>query len=174
MTERYVAIGRVLKPHGVQGEIKVAPLTDDPRRFRRLDRVFCRLPDGSRRELHVIGARMAGPDTVLVRFREIPSPEAALALRDGVLEIPRSESPPLPPGKVYYADMIGLEACEEGAERPLGHVTAIISAAQELLEITTPGGEELMVPWVPAWVSRIDLEAGRVWLTPVPGWREGG
>lgn len=170
--ERFVAIGRILKPHGVHGEVKVALLTDDPRRFAHLERVFCLLPDGARRVLHLESSRAAGPEAVLLTFREIASPEVAQELRHAVLEIPRREAPPLPPGKVYFADVIGLEAYDALAQAPLGTVTAVVSAGHDLLEITTPQGEELLVPWVDSWVSRIDPEAGRVWVTPLPGWRE--
>ena len=167
--ERYVSVGRILKPHGVRGEVKVAPLTDDPARFKRLGRVFCLLNSGDRLTLHVEQARAAGPDTILLKFEEYGSPEAVDALREALIQVPRSESPPLPEGKVYFADMIGLTARRQDTGEALGTVTAIVSAGNDLLEITTPEGVERLIPWVDAFVARIDLAAREVWLTPAPG-----
>ncbi len=167
--ERYVSVGRILKPHGVRGEVKVEPLTDDPERFKRLDRVFCLKPNGERVPLHVEGARSAGPETVLVKFREYQAPEPANLLRNCLIQIPRSEAPALPEGKVYYADVIGMTARHADSAETIGTITAIVTAGNELFEIKTPGGEELLVPWVDEFVTRIDKSAREVWIRPVPG-----
>lgn len=167
--ERYVSVGRILKPHGVRGEVKVEPLTDDPERFKQLDRVFCLKPNGERVPLHVEGARSAGPETILVKFREYAAPEPANLLRNCLIQIPRSESPALPEGKVYYSDVIGMTARNEETSAPIGTITAILTAGNDLFEIKTPTGEELLVPWVDAFVTRIDTTAREVWIRPVPG-----
>lgn len=167
--ERYVSVGRILKPHGVRGEVKVEPLTDDPERFKQLDRVFCLKPNGERVPLHIEGARSAGSETVLVKFREYAAPEPANALRDCMIQVPRSESPSLPAGKVYYADVIGMTARNEETSEPIGTIRAIYTAGNDLLEIRTPEGADLLVPWVDAFVTRIDASGRELWIRPVPG-----
>ncbi|HEY9898537.1 MAG TPA: ribosome maturation factor RimM [Pantanalinema sp.] len=167
--ERYISVGRILKPHGVRGEVKVDPMTDDPARFKKLGRIFCLRPSGERVTLHIEAARLAGAETVLVKFREYATPEAVDALRDSLIQIPRSEAPPLPKGKVYYADVIGMAARVQETGEVLGTITAIISGGNELLEIARPDGKELLIPWVDAFVSKVDAEAREVWITPVPG-----
>jgi len=167
--ERLLAVGRLLKPHGVRGEIKVAVMTDDPSRFKKLDAVTVELANGQRVSLHIEGARVIGPETVLVKFREYGTPEAVVALRDGVIMIPRSKGVPLKPGEVYFADMIGLTAILQESDEVLGSVTAIYSAGNDLLEITRPDGSEVLIPWVEPFVPKIDVEAGKVFLTPPPG-----
>lgn len=167
--ERLLAVGRLLKPHGVRGEIKVAVMTDDPSRFKKLDAVTVELANGQRVSLHIEGARVIGPETVLVKFREYGTPEAVVALRDGVIIIPRSKGVPLKPGEVYFADMIGLSAILQDSGEVLGSVTAIYSAGNDLLEITRPDGSEVLIPWVEPFVPMIDVEAGKVFLTPPPG-----
>lgn len=171
--ERLVSIGRIHKPHGVHGAVKVEPLTDDPGRFGRLRRVFCALSSGEQQTLTVVEARPIAAETVLVRFAEYPSPEAAAALRGAELQIPRSECPPLPEGKFYFADLIGLRAFDQGTSQPIGTVTAIARAGNDLLVIATPQGKEILVPWVDAFVARIDPARGELWLTPVPGLLDG-
>jgi 16S rRNA processing protein RimM len=167
--ERLLAVGRLLKPHGVRGEIKVAVMTDDPARFKKLDEVTVELVNGQRVPLHLEGARVIGPETVLVKFREYGTPEAVLALRDGLIMIPRSQGVPLKPGEVYFADMIGLKAILQDTGAELGKVTAILSAGNDLLEITRPDGSEVLIPWVDPFVPKIDVAGGAVYLTPPPG-----
>lgn len=168
-TERLVSVGRILKPHGVRGEVKVDPMTDHPARFQTLSRVYCLMANGTRLKLHVQSARAAGPDTVLVKFQEYATPEAANELRDGLIQIPRAESPPLPPGRVYYADVIGLAARRKDTGEPIGTVAAVVTAGQDLLEIRADDGTEYLVPWVAELVPEIDAAAGTVWINPVPG-----
>jgi 16S rRNA processing protein RimM len=167
--ERLLAVGRLLKPHGVRGEIKVAVMTDDPARFKKLDDVTVELASGQRVPLHVEAARVIGPETVLVKFREYGTPEAVLALRDALIMIPRSQGVPLKPGEVYFADMIGLAAVLQETGAVIGTVTAILSAGNDLLEITRPDGTEILIPWVDPFVPTIDVAAGKVFLTPPPG-----
>lgn len=167
--ERFVSVGRVLKPHGVRGEVKVEPMTDNPARFKQLERVYCLKPNGERVSLHIEASRAAGTETVLVKFREYATPETVDALRNSLIQVPRSEAPPLPKGKVYYADVIGMIVRNQATQATIGTVDAIVSAGNDLLEIKTPEGRELMIPWVDAFVARIDAEAREIWITPVPG-----
>lgn len=167
--ERLLAVGRLLKPHGVRGEIKVAVMTDDPARFKKLDAVTVELANGQRVPLHVEGARVIGPETVLLKFREYGAPEPLLALRDALILIPRSKGIPLKPGEVYFADVIGLAAILQETGEELGKVTAVVSAGNDLLEIARPDGSEILIPWVPPFVPKVDVSEGRIYLTPPPG-----
>lgn len=166
-SERYLEIGRVLKPHGVRGEVKVFPLTDDPKRFTRLERVYGR-KDNDRQVLHIETVRVPKADLVLVKFKDISTPEQADLLRNIVLEIPRSEAPPLPKGKVYFGDVIGMEVRRTDTREHVGTVRSIVSAGNDLLEVETRTGE-LLIPWVEALVEKIDTEARTVWVVPLPG-----
>jgi 16S rRNA processing protein RimM len=104
-----------------------------------------------------------------VKFREYGTPETVDPLRDGLIQIPRSEAPPPPEGRVYFADVIGMNARLQETGEVLGTVTAVISAGNELLEIRRPDGKELLIPWVDAFVSKVDAQTREIWITPVPG-----
>lgn len=157
----------MLKPHGVRGEVKVEPLTPDPERFQELSRLFATTADGTRQTLTIENVRVVA-DGVLLKFAEFQSPEAAAALRGTMLEIPRSEARQAPPGEVLYADMIGLTALDADTGEPIGRVKAIVTAGSDLLELDTPHGD-ILIPWVPEFVGKPDLEAGTVPITTIPG-----
>ncbi|MBU6429040.1 MAG: 16S rRNA processing protein RimM [Cyanobacteria bacterium REEB65] len=163
----YVTIGRVLRPHGLQGEVKVEPLTADLGRFARLRRVFAAGPDAQRIELEVSGARTV-QGGVLLRFTAIDTPEAAAELRGCTLEVPRDEAILPPSGQTLFADVIGLTAREAGTGRAIGTVKAIVAAGNDLLEIAAANGD-ILVPWVPDLVGEIDLARGFVEIKVIPG-----
>lgn len=168
----YLTVGKVYTTHGVRGYLKVEPLTDYPERFEEIKHVYSRLPDGQLMELHIADVQI-GPKQMLVKFKEFDQPEAAQVLRNCPLLIPRGEARKLPKGHYYYADMIGLEAVRSDTQAVVGRVEDILEAGQPLFLIRTPKGEEIMVPWVDAFLSKVDLPEGRLYLNPIPGLLEG-
>ncbi len=163
----HVSVGRVQKPHGVRGEVKVEPLTPDPGRFHKLKRLFATAPDGTRQVVTIESVRIVA-DGVLLKFVEYDSPEDAVVLCGRTLDIPRSEARKAPPGQVLYADMIGLHAFNTETGEPIGTVKSIVTAGSDLLELETPEGD-ILIPWVPQFVGKPDLDAGTVGITPIPG-----
>ncbi len=162
-----MSVGRILKPHGVRGELKVEPYTPEPERFAEFKRVFAVSQAGEREELTLETCRLTA-GVVLIKFAGYDAPETAAALNGRVLEIPRAEAREPPPGQVLYADMIGLQALDAVTGRPIGRVKAIVTAGNDLLEIETPEGD-VLIPWVPEFVDPADLTRGTVTIRPIPG-----
>ncbi|MDB5099301.1 MAG: rRNA processing protein RimM [Cyanobacteria bacterium RYN_339] len=164
----HLDIAQIVSAHGVKGELKVRPDSDDPLRMKGMPSVECLMPDGSRRQLELESVTLRKDGVLLVKFVGFDSPEAAGTLRQGRLQIP-FEQAKRKPGKVLYADVLGLKAVHDEDGRELGTITEVLRAGQDLLEIRTPDGQEVLVPWVDAFVKKIDLKAGEVRLTPVEG-----
>jgi 16S rRNA processing protein RimM len=163
----YVAVGRIVKAHGVRGEMRIEPYSPDADRFLAMQRIFAVDENGDRQELVIDGCRIIAQG-VLLKFAGIDSPEAAAELRGRVLVVPRSEARIPPPGEVLYADMIGLLAVHAEDGTPIGTVKAIVTAGNDLLEVETPEGD-VLVPWVPEFVGTVDLVGGVVPIRPIPG-----
>src|SRR5512138_770340 len=109
MTEApLVAVGEVLRPFGLRGELKVRPLTDRPReRFERLDRCVLWEPRANQREdCRIASCRFEG-ETVFVRMDGVDSPEAARRFQGRLLAVGRDEVLPLPEGQFYPWQMEG-------------------------------------------------------------------
>jgi 16S rRNA processing protein RimM len=154
-----ILIGRILRPHGVHGELRIEPLTDFPERFEGLERVYVDLPTGGR-WWTIDGVRPA-KDGILLHFEGIDTPEAVTLLRGGRLLLPRSEAVALPADVYYIDDLKGLRA-EDEAGTFLGKVREVYAAAQDVLEIRTTDGKDVMVPLVKQWVPVVDIAAGKV------------
>jgi 16S rRNA processing protein RimM len=182
-----VAVGRVLRAHGVRGRLVVLPLTDEPAdrltsgtvltveastRPRAAGPGPAALRPGTAalpRRLTVVRA-VADADRFLVRVEEISDRDTAEALKGSVLltEVPAGRRP-ADPEEFYDHQLVGLAAHDRSGDR-LGTVTAVDHrGAQDLLVVAGSAGVEVLVPFVAALVPEVDLARGRVVLTPPPG-----
>jgi 16S rRNA processing protein RimM len=144
----------------VHGEIRIEPLTDFPERFEGLESVYVDLPTGGR-WWTIDGVRPGKDGVILLHFEGIETPEAVDLLRGGKLLLPRSEAVPLPEDVYYIDDLKGLRADDE-AGTMLGKVREVYAFAQNILEIRTTDGQDVMVPLVREWVPVVDIAGGRV------------
>ena len=83
----YFRIGLFLRPHGIKGELKLLPLTDDLKRFARLSDAFIEAPEGVYQTVTVESARVAAENSVIIKLKGIDTVEAAEKLRRA-LEFP--------------------------------------------------------------------------------------
>ena len=140
-----VPVGRVGRPHGLDGSFVVEGASEDPERFA----VGARLVAGED-PAAVVASKRAGGRIVLRLDRAVE--------RGTVLAVPRDELPPAEDGGYYVFELVGLEVEEEGGER-LGRVTEVTSGpANDVLELDTG----LALPLVDACVREVDLDAGRI------------
>lgn len=154
-----ILIGRVVRPHGVRGELRIEPLTDFPERFETLEKVYIDLPTGGR-WWQVDGCRYVN-DGVLLSLDGLDNPEDGALLRGGRLLLPRSEAMPLDEDTFYVDDLKGL-AVETTDGQSVGKVREVHAGAQDLLDVRTSTGLDVLVPLVKAWVPTIDMAARRI------------
>lgn len=164
----WLDLAQIVTTVGVQGELKIRPETDDPLRLKELTEVSALLATGGREQLGVERVSLRKDGTVIAKFKGFDNPETAARLRQARLQVPFAEAKRTP-GQVLYADMLGLIAVDDATDAPLGVVTEILRAGQDILEIRTDAGEEVMVPWVDAFVVRVDLVARQVRLKTIEG-----
>jgi len=138
-------VGRVGRPHGLDGSFVVEDASADERWFA----VGGRLLAGGE-EAEVVAAKRAGGRPVVRLDRAVT--------RGVLLEVARSALPPTDEDEFYVFELVGLEVGEE-AGRPLGKVTTVTpGVANDVLELDSG----LALPMVEDCVRRIDLESGRI------------
>jgi 16S rRNA processing protein RimM len=144
-----VRVGRVGKPHGLEGAFVVEDASDDPERFAEGATL---LVGGE--PTRVIESKKAGGRPVIRLDRDVP--------RGAPIEIERSALPEPAEGEYYAFQLVGLEVEEAGGEK-LGRVAEVSSGpANDILELDTG----LALPLVDACVQEVDLEAGRILVQP--------
>ena len=145
-----VLVGRVGRPHGLDGAFVVEHASEDARRF-------------------AVGATLlvGGEPATVVLSRRVGRGRPAIKLdrrveRGAELCVPRGELPPPEEGSYYVADLVGLEALEEGGP-VLGVVTDVLpGVANDVLELDTG----ILLPLVEECVLEVDLERRRVLVAP--------
>jgi 16S rRNA processing protein RimM len=145
-----VVVGRVGKPHGLDGAFFVEQPSDDARWFR----VGSKLWAGED-ELEVVVARRGSGGRPVIRLeRDVP--------RGTQLEVPVEALPPTGEDEYYAFQLVGLEVVEE-PERRLGRVVAVEpGVANDALALDSG----LLLPLVASCVRDIDLAAGRILVAP--------
>ncbi|MBI4728472.1 MAG: ribosome maturation factor RimM [Acidobacteria bacterium] len=167
--ERLV-VGRIVRPHGVRGEVLVESLSDAPQRFRAGALLGAERPDGRVATLTVESSRGSG-GRLLVRFREIADRDGAEAARGTLLSIPSSEAMTPPEGSYFPHQIEGLEVADESGRR-IGRIARVVSAPAHDVWVVDVGGGEVMLPAVAEVIRSVDLQSGRITIRPQPGMLE--
>jgi len=140
-----VAVGRVGRPHGLDGSFFVEDASEDPARLAVGESLWV-----GGEELRIVASKRSGGRPVIRLERRVQ--------RGAKLEVARDSLPPPAEGSYYVFQLIGLEVEEEGGAS-LGRVEDVApGVANDVLELDTG----LAVPFVEACVREIDLEAGRI------------
>lgn len=165
--EDRVVIGRIVRPHGLKGEVVVEMLTDFPGRF--FEGLSVRL-DGAgdaTRKGRITRVRPQR-DRLLITFEEISDVAAADQLRNVELSVDRADVAPRPEGYVYHWEIEGAEAFDVSGRR-LGRVAGLSDVGgRSLLVLETPAGPR-DVPFSRPIVVSVDVAGGRIVLDPPPG-----
>jgi 16S rRNA processing protein RimM len=162
-----LTVGRIVRPHGVRGEVVVEVRTDEPQaRYA----VGTRLIAGPGPQRLTVTAQRPHQARLIVAFEGVDDRPAAEALRGVLLQVD-SGSLDLPddPDEFHDHQLVGLAAVTPAGE-PIGEVARIDHApASDLLVVRRPDGRTTLVPFVTAIVPEVDLAGGRVVVDPPPG-----
>lgn len=168
-----VTVGRVLRPHGVQGDVVVEVLSDVPGRLDPGSRLFAIRGKEPERMLTVASSQ-AHKSGARVRFQGVVGRDGAEALRNLSLEVERSAVPAAEPGTYYYYELLGCR-CQDG-ERDLGTVVDLEEDGGGLLLIVESigdggdgGAQRVPVPFVEKFLREVDVARGRIVLDLPPG-----
>ena len=164
-----IAVGEVLRPYGVRGEMRVRPLTDRPEeRFRRLEACFLWEPSRDRREPCRVVERSFDGQGVLVRLEGVESPEAARLLQGRLLAVERAEALPPRPGEFYPWQMEGATVVTPDG-RVIGRFVRVEDSPAQPLWVIERDGREWLLPAVPEFVLDVSVAERRIVASPPEG-----
>jgi 16S rRNA processing protein RimM len=160
----FVAVGRVLAPFGLKGELKVQTLTDNPARFRPKAKLFA-----GQQPVSVATAREA-QGYVYLTLKGFPDRSSTDKLRHALLQIPEEDLPPLPEGEYYRFQLLGLTVVDrDGAV--LGTLDEIIeTGANDVYRVHAAEGADVLLPALGDVIVSVDLDTRRMIVDP-PDWR---
>lgn len=156
--EDFFQIGVITSPHGIRGEVKVFPTTDDPNRFKRLKKVL--LDTGKERlPLEVEGVKFF-KQFVILKFLGIDNINEVEQYRQKSLLVPRKDAVRLGRDEYFIADLMGLRIQNEDGT-PIGTLREVLeTGANDVYIIDLDDGRELLLPAIRQCVLEVDVEAG--------------
>lgn len=162
---RYLAVGRILRPHGVRGELRVEILTDYPDRIPNRRTLYV----GKERRPYTLAGVRFHQDVMLLTFKECTTRDEADALRGAIVEIPLSDAVPLAEEEYYHFQLIGMRV-ETDTGEALGEIVDVFTApgANDVFVVHGARGE-ILIPAIEDVVITLNVEAGRVLIRPLPG-----
>jgi 16S rRNA processing protein RimM len=159
-----IRVGQVAGAYGVDGAVKVIPLTDFEDRFN--SGVSMTLEGADR----LVEWSRPGHPGLVVKFRGIDNRTMADLLRGHYLEIPEAEARPLAEGRFYHHQVVGL-AVLTSSGKTLGTIAEILERPANDVWVSRDGAVEHLIPATKDAVVQVDIEAGRVvvadWLVQV-------
>ena len=159
--EKYLRVGVITSPHGVRGEVKVYPTTDDVMRFKKLDHVILDLGRGESRELKIRQVKFF-KNMVILKFKGYDNINDVETWRQKDLLITREQAVTLQPDEYFITDLIGLLVKDDtGAE--VGTVKDVLeTGANDVYVVALPNGKELLLPAIKDCILNVDIEAGEM------------
>lgn len=161
----FLVVGKLGKPHGVQGEIVMDIYTDFPERLKQGEIVYI---GAQLQPVHITKQRPHSRG-LLVSFDGFQTREKVAGLRNSIVQVRTADRPKLPKGEYYHHQMLGLQVVDEN-ETILGRITAILeTGANDVYVVKDDLGAEVLIPALESVILDIDLEENQVRVHLLPG-----
>ncbi len=165
--EKFFQVGIITSTHGLGGEVKVFPTTDDPKRFRRLKEVL--LDTGRERmPLEIQGVKFF-KQFVILKFKGLDSINDVERYRKCSLFVARENAVRLERDEYFIADLEGLQVRDEDGT-PIGVLKSVMeTGANDVYVIDLSDGRELLLPAIKQCVLEVDVEKGFIRILILKG-----
>lgn len=163
-----VEVARIRRPHGLRGEVIVEVSTDVPGRLAPGVALLVALGDGGPASPVRVATTRPHAEGALLRLDGCDERGQAERLRGAALLIERRRVPQAPPGRWYHYELIGCR-CRDRAAGDLGLLAALIEDGGGLLLEVRGEGRVLLIPFVEAFLRRVDVEGRQIELELPPG-----
>ena len=156
MTEEF-QVGVITSTHGIRGEVKVYPTTDDPARFKQLKTVTLNDRDGSR-ILHIRSVKFF-KQYVILGFEEFNDINQVEGLKKAVLTVSREDAVPLDEDEYYVSDLIGIR-CVDDTDEEIGILKEVMPTGANDVYVIEKDGRQILVPAIKDCIREVDMESG--------------
>ena len=167
LPEDWVLLARIVRPQGRNGEVLADLFTDFPQHFAQRKRLFLR-PAGSADALREarVDAQWPHKGRVVLKFSGVDSITDAEKLRGFEVVTPREERLPLSGDAVYVSDLLGARVVDVsgGGARDAGEIIDVEpeGVSPAMLVVRSPAGEEVLIPFVRAYLRKVDMQGKRL------------
>lgn len=165
--DNLLRVGVISSTHGIKGEVKVYPTTDDPNRFKELKQVI--LDTGKEQlNLDIEGVKFF-KQMVILKFKGIDNINDIEKYRGKDLLITRENAVALEEGEYFIYDLLDSEVYSDEGDK-LGVLTEILTtAANDVYVVKMSNGKELLLPSIKECILDIDVENKKILVHVMPG-----
>lgn len=154
--EPYLRVGIIASTHGLKGEVKVYPTTDDPKRFRELKQVF--LDTGNEYKSLEITSVKFFKKQVILKFREFNDINEIEKYKGKDLLVSRDQAVPLEENENFIVDLLGMKVWTD-KDQLLGVLTDVLqTGANDVYVVEMEDGKEILLPAIPACILEVSVE----------------
>ena len=161
------AVGRIVKAHGIKGDVVVTPMTNSLQRFVKLKRAFIGKAAKDVRPVRIESVSVGGRG-VRLKFAEIDDRTEAEGLRGKIIFVDKEERVRIPKGTFFIHDIIGLRVVDE-EENSIGVVKDVLQLPAHDVYVIDSQGREVMVPAVKEFIKKIDVSGGTMTVKLIDG-----
>ncbi|MCL2462583.1 MAG: ribosome maturation factor RimM [Defluviitaleaceae bacterium] len=171
--DSYFAIGKIIGPRGLKGELRVYPLTDEPSRFGLLQEVTLEFPPQRGgapipSRIYIVETARSHEGIVFLKLAGVDDMTAAEKLRGAAVKIPPEAALPLGEGEYYIRDLIDMEVVTEEGEA-LGKLTDVLHTGANDVYVA---GEKLMIPAIKECILKVDVPGKKMTVALMEGLRD--
>lgn len=159
--EQFFQVGIISSTHGVHGEVKVFPTTDDLKRFKKLKTVLMKQRNDEFMELEIQSVKFFKQFAIL-KFKDYDSINDIERYKGLSLWVSRENAVQLNKDEYYIADLIGIDVVDE-ADSPVGTLVDVIeTGANDVYVIKRVNGEELLLPAIKQCILQVSPEENKM------------
>ncbi len=161
----FLVVGRIIKPHGIRGDLAMKVITDYPERLPEIDTLYV----GPAYEPYKVKRVRFHAGGTLMLFEEVEDRNAAELLRGMMVYVHIDDAVPLEEGEYYLFQIIGAQVVT-GDGLVLGTLTDLLeTGANDVYVITAPDGEEILIPAIPEVIRRVDANKKVITISLLDG-----
>ena len=165
--EELLKVGAITSTHGVRGEVKVFPTTDDVRRFKKCKELI--LDTGKEKKTLEIEGVKFFKQFVILKFKGYDSINDIEAYKGKELYVTRANAVRLKKDEYFIADLIGLTVLDE-ERTEIGTLKDVIeTGANDVYSVETKEGKEILFPAIKECILKVDMENRQMHVHIMPG-----
>lgn len=158
--EDLLQVGAITQPHGVRGEVKIFPTTDDVKRFKKLKEVI--LDTGKEKKTLEIESVKFFKQFVIIKFKGLDTMNDVEGLRQKKLYVTRKNAVKCEKDEYFIADLIDCDILNEAGEIVGVLKDVIQTGANDVYEITMNDGRDVLVPAIKECILKVDMDNRQV------------
>ncbi len=160
----YIQVGKIANTHGIKGDVKVLPLTDEKERFEELKTVFI---GDEKLKLEIVKVGYI-KGNVLLRFRNYDNINDVEKFKNNTVWIDENDKVKLPKYSYFIHDIIGLEVyLIDGTY--LGKVKDVLQPGANDIYVVKNDGKEYLIPAIKDVVKEVNMEESKIIIEPLEG-----